>query len=174
MLTRSSTVRWRTAGWSVRAVRTRASLNPWGAQWRMLNRRWHRPSSRTTTLTPTAATAGSIGIRRPVRIPAHRRSRTSRTTRGLRHEQEVERGTKMSPTKASPKRGSRPRKETAGDIKSADRPRNKGSDGSGDGRGKGDGKGRSPFGPVQVVGKSPTHYTPWLVVRYAAGDIGTR
>jgi hypothetical protein len=80
----------------------------------------------------------------------------------------------MSPTKASPKRRSRPRKETAGGIKSADRPQKKGSDGSGDGRGKGDGKGKSPFGPVQVVGKSPTHYTPWLVVRYAAGDIGTR
>ena len=37
------------------------------------------------------------------------------------------------------------------------------------------GKGRpSPFGPVGVGGNSKTTYTPWLVVRYAVGDIGDR
>jgi hypothetical protein len=46
------------------------------------------------------------------------------------------------------------------------------------GRPTGDGKGSkggpSPFGPVGVLGNPKQTYSPWLVVRYAPGDIGDR
>jgi hypothetical protein len=45
----------------------------------------------------------------------------------------------------------------------------------GDGNSKtGKGDGKSPFGPVGITGNPTMHYTPWLVVRYAAGDVGNR
>jgi hypothetical protein len=34
--------------------------------------------------------------------------------------------------------------------------------------------GGSPFGPITVSGNQQTTYTPWLLVRYAAGDLGYR
>jgi hypothetical protein len=43
-----------------------------------------------------------------------------------------------------------------------------------DGDGKGDKGGASPFGPVRVRGNPKQTYSPWLVVRYAPGDIGDR
>ncbi|HEY6312548.1 MAG TPA: hypothetical protein VIY52_17340 [Streptosporangiaceae bacterium] len=49
-----------------------------------------------------------------------------------------------------------------------------GGDGKGNGGdGKGN-KGASPFGPVGVRGNPKQTYSPWLVVRYAPGDIGDR
>jgi hypothetical protein len=35
-------------------------------------------------------------------------------------------------------------------------------------------QGKSPFGPVGIKGNPDVHYTPWLVVRYAPGDVGDR
>jgi len=40
--------------------------------------------------------------------------------------------------------------------------------------GKGDKGGASPFGPVGIRGNPKQTYSPWLVVRYAPGDIGDR
>ncbi len=42
------------------------------------------------------------------------------------------------------------------------------------GDGKGDKGGPSPFGPIGVSGNPKQTYSPWLVVRYAPGDIGDR
>jgi hypothetical protein len=43
-----------------------------------------------------------------------------------------------------------------------------------DGDGKGSTGGAFPFGPVVVRGNPKQTYSPWLVVRYAPGDIGDR
>ena len=45
---------------------------------------------------------------------------------------------------------------------------------SADRGGKGDKGGPSPFGPVRISGNPKQTYSPWLVVRYAPGDIGDR
>ncbi len=73
----------------------------------------------------------------------------------------------MSPTKTTPKNANRAGKGSAGNAKTSPKSRGKDSEGNNVG-------GKSPFGPIPTAGKSPTHYTPWIVVRYAAGDIGTR
>jgi hypothetical protein len=73
----------------------------------------------------------------------------------------------MSPTNTAPKNKGRAVKQAVGKAKNSPESRGKGSEGN-------NGGGKSPFGPIPTAGKSPTHYTPWLVVRYAPGDIGTR
>src|SRR5579862_9298351 len=113
----------------------------------MPRRRWPAPASWPTSIsTPTVATDGSAGTRRPVatrpRLPSTSSATLDRDPASKENIMTTNEGTSVKPVT--------------------------------DRDGKGDKGGASPFGPVGIRGNPKQTYSPWLVVRYAPGDIGDR